>query len=270
MTRPIIRRPALAGALVAVATSFVSTRPARAQDLEPPQPLPPTPPTVDTGTTNEADEKKDSGLGLEWVWLNADVGTAYANMTSFNSSALALQQSASSGPAFGVGAGVRLIFLSAGLRFTDMQLSAFNLYEINAEAAFHVRVWRIDPYFGVRGGYAFVGSLNSGSVAVATGSSMSNVSSSVAVHGIDVGPMVGIDVYFAHWISIGLDGQAQFLFIQRPPAPIPSVPASVPPAEQQAAKAMIASEVMSNPLYQQSGSSVGLGLTGMAHLGIHF
>jgi hypothetical protein len=215
---------------------------------------------------NAADEPKDSGLGLEWVWLNADVGTAYVNLESFNSTALALQRSSSTGPEFGVGAGVRLIFLTAGLRLSDLQLSAFNLWEINAEAAFHVRVWRIDPYFGARGGYAFVGNLNSDSVTVASGGS----ASSVAVHGVDVGPMIGIDVYLAKLVSLGVDGQAQFLFIQRPPAPIPTVPSSVPPQLRPMAQAQLDAQVMSNPLYQQSGSSVGLGLTLTAHLGIHF
>jgi hypothetical protein len=33
---------------------------------------------------------------------------------------------------------------------------------------------------------------------------------------------------------------------------------------------MIEAQVMSNPLYQESGSSVGLGLMLNAHLGIHF
>ena len=255
MTRPL--------ALVATVLSSLWTSAAHAQDLEPPPPIAPGSPSSGTSSTtsNEADESKDSGLGLEWVWLNGDIGTACVNVESFSSSSLALQRTSSSGPAFGFGAGIRLIFLTAGVRVTDLQLSAFNLWEINAEAAFHVKVWRIDPYFGVRGGYAFVGDLNSSSVDLAAGGSPSNV----AVHGIDVGPMVGIDFYLAKYISLGVDGNAQFLFIQRPPVPIPNV-SQLPPQAQQMAQ----QQIMSNPLYQESGSSVGLGLTLTAHLGIHF
>jgi hypothetical protein len=253
MTRPL--------ALVAAVIASGWTPAAHAQDLAPPPPIAPQAPADSSGPTNAADENKDSGLGLEWVWLNADVGTAFVNMASFSASALGIQQSQSSGPAFGFGGGVRLLFLTAGVRATDMQLSAFNLWEINGEAAFHIRIWHMDPYFGVRGGYAFVGTLNSDAVNVATGSSASNV----AVHGFDVGPMMGIDVYLAHYVSLGLDGSAQFLFIQRPPVPIPNV-AQLPPGEQQMAQ----QQIMSNPLYQQSGSSVGLGLMLTAHLGIHF
>lgn len=259
MKRTMTRALALVTAVIASAW----TSAAHAQDLAPPPPISPgSQSTADSsGTTNAADESKDSGLGLEWVWLNADIGTAFVNMASFSSSALAIQQSQSSGTAFGFGGGVRLLFLTAGVRATDMQLSAFNLWEINAEAAFHIRIWHIDPYLGVRGGYAFVGSLNSDAVNVATGGSASNV----AVHGVDVGPMMGIDVYLAHYVSLGLDGDAQFLFIQRPPVPIPNV-AQLPPAQQQMAQ----QQIMTNPLYQQSGSSVGLGLTLTVHLGIHF
>jgi len=247
-------------ALVVAAVFSAWTPAARAQDLEPPPPVAPSPPLNDT------DESKDSGLGLEWVWLNADAGAAYVNMASFSSSQLAIQQSSSSGAAYGAGAGVRLLFLTAGVRATNLQLSAFNLWELSAEAAFHTRVWRIDPYFGVRGGYAFVGTLNSGAVETATG----QAPSAVAVHGFDVGPMVGIDVYLAKYVSLGVDGNAQFLFIQRPPVPIPTVPSGLPPAAQQAAQQQINQQVMGNPLYQESGSSVGLGLTCTAHLGIHF
>lgn len=253
-------------ALAATVICLCSASAARAQDLAPPPPMAPGSSPGASSYPPDVDEKKDSGLGLEWVWLNADVGAAYVNMTSFSSSSLALQQASSSGAAFGAGAGVRLLFLTAGVRVTDLQLSAFNLWELNAEAAFHTRIWRIDPYFGVRGGYAFVGTLNSDAVQTATGQS----ASSVSVHGFDIGPTVGIDFYLAKYISLGVDGDAQFLFIQRPPVPIPTVPSSVPPALRPMAQQMLDQQVMSNPLYQQSGSSVGLGLTFMAHLGVHF
>jgi len=260
MTRP--------AALAATVICSLSTPAAHAQDLEPPPPMGPgsAPPSTPSDTSNEADEKKDSGLGLEWVWLNAEAGAAYVNMTSFNSTALALQQSSSSGAALGAGAGVRLLFLTAGVRVTDLQLSAFDLWELSFEGAFHTRIWRIDPYFGVRGGYAFVGTLNSSAVQTATGQAPSNV----AIHGFDVGPMVGIDFYLAKYVSLGVDGDAQFLFIQRPPVPIPTVPSSVPAQLRPMAQQEIDQQVAGNPLYQESGSSVGLGLTFTGHLGIHF
>jgi hypothetical protein len=217
--------------------------------------------TSPEGAANAADESHDSGLGLEWVYLNADVGASYVNLASFNQSQLALQESSSAGPAFGVGAGVRLIFITAGVRLTDLQLSAFNLWQVNAEAAFHTRVWRIDPYFGVRGGYSWVGGFSTNAVEGVTGAS----NATPAVHGVDVGPVVGIDFYLGKLVSLGIDGTAQFLFIHRPPTPPPDI-SQLPPQAQMAAM----QDIATNPLYQQSGSSVGLGLVFTAHLGIHF
>jgi hypothetical protein len=230
--------------------------------MEPPPGGPP-PGELPSGPTNAADESQDSGLGLEWVYLNADVGGAYVNLQSFSESQLAIVRSETGGPTFGFGAGVRLLFLSVGVRATDLQLSAFNLWQISAEAALHMRVWRIDPYFGLRGGYAFVGGLSSDSVQTIQGQS----SSAVDVHGFDVGPIAGIDFYFSHLFSIGIDANVQALFIQRPPANLPSLPPGTPANSPQA---MAYNMAKMSPLYAESGSSVGLGVPVTAHLGFHF
>jgi hypothetical protein len=269
--RAMARRPVRI-ALGALFVSSVLSRssPARAQELEPPPPLPPpgqsepppslpdtpimtTSPPKSSGTWS--DESQDSGLGLEWVWLNAEAGGAYVNMQSFNANDLALQKTETGGPAFGVGAGVRLLFLTLGVRATNLELASIgSLWELGAEAALHTRIGHVDPYFGVRGGYAFVGSLRADSVQVAGGGAPPDVT----IHGFDVGPMIGVDVYLAHVVSIGVDVDAQFLFLQRPKAPLPAgvTEGMIPPQYQQ--------------LYDNSGSSAGFGVTGTAHVGIHF
>ena len=228
-------------------------RAASAQDLQPP---PPMSASYQTQYPAQSDQSQDSGLGLEWVYFNADVGAAYTNMQSFSESNLGLKSTSSGGAALGLAAGVRLLFFSLGVRARDLLLSDYNLWELNAEAAFHVRVWRIDPYFGVRGGYAFTGSLGSGAVAATSGKTPD-----VDVHGWNVGPMVGLDIYFTSLVSIGFDLNAEVLFLQRPPAPLPAgvTQADVDklPAQQQ-------------ELYKLSGSSIGFGGVGTAHLGIHF
>jgi hypothetical protein len=242
---------------------------AQAQSLEPPPPLgranprpsraaslPNTPVMPPSRASDEAD---DSGLGLEWVWIQAEVGAAFANMQSFSASNLSLQKTETGGPAFGVAAGIRLIFLTLGVRARDLLLSSIgSLWELSAEAALHTRIWRIDPYFGVRGGYNFVGSLSSDSVQAAGGSPPPDVS----VHGFDVGPMMGIDFYLAKIISIGADVDAQFLFLQRPKVPLPAGITDTMNLPPQYAPY--------KALYDNSGSSVGFGVTAAAHLGIHF
>jgi hypothetical protein len=180
-------------------------------------------------------------------------------MATFSASQLGLAQTAGSGLAWGVGAGVRLFFLSAGVRVRNEVLdNPGSLWTLDLEAALHMRIWHIDPYFGVRGGYAFVGSFSSNSVTSATGASQPDV----AVHGFDIGPTLGLDIYFSSLVSIGVEGAAQFLFLQRPQVALPAQFSMLPPAEQMM--------VTSNPLYQESGSSAGFGGTVTAHLGIHF
>ena len=223
-------------------------------------PRPPAGAPVYNPAISQFEEAKDSGLGLEWVYLDGDVGGGYASMDSFNSTTLGLQKTSSAGPAFGVAAGIRLIFFSLGVRVRDLQLSGIgDLWELNGEGAFHVRVGHVDGYFGVRGGYNFVGSLNSSTAAVATG----DTPSSVSVHGFNVGPMLGLDVYLAKWVSIGVDADVQFLFLQRPKLTIPG------PAGSTLSAACEANSQCSN-LYNESGSSAGIGFVPTAHLGIHF
>jgi hypothetical protein len=225
------------------------------QPGQPGQPGAPGAPSENVSNPAGGEEDEDSGLGLEWVWLNADAGYAYADLASFSSSKLAMQKTASSGPVVGGGIGARLLFFTFGVRARDLILDNIgNLWEIGGEAAFHLRVWHIDPYFGVRGGYNFVGQLNTSTAQTATGDTQN-----VSIHGFNVGPMIGIDVYFNHWISLGADLDAQFLFIQRPAL---SIPNGLTAAQKQT--------IQSQPLYQDSGSSAGIQIAPTAHLGIHF
>lgn len=234
-------------AVAVTAACALQSSPARAQESPPP-----------ANPSNAQDEASDSGLGLEWVWLNADVGVSYIGLDSLNSSNFQVQNTKSVGPVFGLGAGVRLFFLTLGVRARDVPLSALNLWELNGEAAFHTRFDRLDPYIGVRGGYAFDGSLSSGAVQAVQGQSPPGVN----VHGWDVGPILGCDYYFSHYFSLGIDLSAEFLFLQRDKPPLPPNFSSLPGPVQTA--------YMNSPVYQASGTSVGFGAAGAAHFGVHF
>jgi hypothetical protein len=260
--------PTLAWLVPALPLAFVaSTSEAHAQGLEPPPPMGQTAPGYPSSgssasNASASDESEDSGLGLEWVYLNAEAGASYVDMQSFSASSFGLVKTSSGGPAFGFGAGVRLLFFTLGLRARDLSLSDIgNLWLLNLEAAFHTRIWRIDPYFGVRGGYNFVGSLDSNTVGAAVGST-----NGVSVHGFNVGPMAGIDVYLAHAFSIGADIDAQFLFISRPQV---ALPAGVTEA-QAVAKLPAQYQGQAQALYGNSGSSAGIQITPTIHLGVHF
>jgi hypothetical protein len=273
------RGSAIRGSIAAAAATaaLLCTAQARAQSLEPPpalsQPAPgyPAPTYVPgeatsgpmTAPSNADDERKDSGLGLEWVWLRVSGGATYVGLDSINGSNLQLQTTKGPGWDIGFAGGVRLLFLSVGVSARDLQIPSIgmSLWELDGEVAFHTRVDHIDPYFGVRGGYTFDGSLGSGAGQAFQGSSPSGLS----VHGWNAGPIIGCDYYFNHYVSLGLETSAEFLFLQRPPVqPPPLLAAALQampnnPTLQQAAKA-----------YQATGSSVGFGADASLHVGVHF
>ena len=246
---------------------FALPRAALAQDLAPPPPMSPTEPQTSQqqSTTQNLDEgeKKDTKRGLEWVWLNAEVGGSYINMEQFNSTTFGLSKSSSGGAMFGVGAGIRLLVFTLGVRARLHQLSAFNLWQVDGEAGVHIPIGWFDPYVTLHAGYSFVGTFGSDAFGTPAlpGATAPPASPDVSVHGVNAGVSIGFDYYFNHFISIGIDGTADALFLSRPPAPLPTglTQADVmmlPPQAQQ--------------LYNSSGSSVGFGLSGSGHLGIHF
>ena len=254
-------------ALLTALAVVTAAETARAQDLAPPPPIDPNSQGAPNRPLNEDNkntaqqldesEKKDSGRNFELFYINGDVGLSYVSLDSFNASNLALQKTNSLGPAFSVGAGVRLLILAAGVRMKLNQLSAFSLWQLNGEVAFHFTESKFDPYLGVHGGYSFVGTLSSSSVDPGNANA-SNPSSDVSVHGVDAGIDLGFDYYLSSLFSIGISGMGEALFLKRPPVPIP---AGTPPA--------VADQIKSQPLYANSGSSAGFGAGGFLRLGLH-
>jgi hypothetical protein len=217
---------------------------ARAQDLAPPSTGTPTdtsnpgaaaPPPEEAKLDKE--EKKDSKRGLEWVYLNADAGFSYISMNSLSSSTLSVQNTSSQGPTFGVAAGIRLFILTLGVRANLNTLSSFNLWQMDAELGFHIPIGHWEPYFGLHGGYCFVGSLADGV----------SGSPNVTINGGDAGLQLGLDYYFNHFVSLGLDVSGNLLFLTGT-AQVPAALASAVPA---------------------SGDSIGFGIAPSLHLGFH-
>lgn len=231
------------------------------QPLAPPPPIASTAPGSPTATApsqpstaqrlDDAD-KKDDKRGLEWVWAQAEFGFSYYALGAFSQD-LTLTRTNHAGGAVGVAAGIRLLFFTLGARFRYNLQSAFNLWQLNLVAGFHIPVGSWDPYFGVHGGYSAIGKLADNSVSgIVTGSSIDQLD----VKGFNLGINAGVDYYIASFFSLGIDATLEFIYLNRPPLPLPAgVPASL---------------VANNPLYQQSGNTAGLGAIGSVHAGLHF
>ena len=224
---------------------------ARAQD---PAPTPTPAAAAPAAAVPAADEaKKDDGPGQKWIWVSVEGGGAYTDMKAFSQSNLAVQDTSQSGGLVGFGAGVRLLFLDVGFRARNN--TALNLWDLDGEARFHMRMGGFDPSLAVRAGYSTVGTLNQ-SVGNATGTAQ------VDVHGWNVGAGFALDVVIAGFFTLGAEISGQVLFLTRPVPPLPDGFNLLPASVQQ--------QVKSQPLYQASGDSVGFGAGLAARAGVQF
>jgi hypothetical protein len=237
----------------------------------------------DTSSSSSEEPKHDTGLGLEWVWLNADVGYSFADLGSLSQHSLGIATTSSSGAEFGLGAGVRLLSLTVGLRARDLPLSVGNVVELDGEIGFH-STGNFQIFFGARGGYLFSGNLSANALGNAVGNG--GTPPNVTFHGGNLGFMLGFDYYFNHYISLGLDANPEFMFIERPPVSLPAFPTLPPgvtctpppamnspsysPCNTYTTEQNTYNTLKANPLYKESGSSIGVGFVGALQLGVHF
>jgi hypothetical protein len=205
-------------------------------------------------------EREDSGRGFELVWVDAQLGYSHIDMQQFSQSTLQIQRASADGGAFSIGAGVRFVVLVLGARLRYNVLSSFDMWQINAEAGLKFPISKLDILIGLHGGYSFVGSL--GDASVATNTAVPASTDAVTIRGFDAGLDFAVDYYLTSLFSVGAGIYGDALFLQRPPVPLPSNFASLPTQEQTAVK--------NDPVYQQSGSSAGLGLGIAARLALHF
>jgi hypothetical protein len=207
-------------------------------------------------------EKEDSGRNFELFWIDSTLGGSYINMTGLNNSTFQIEKSSAGGPMFDLGLGLRFVVLILGARVKYNALSAFNMWQLDGQIGLKLPVSKLDVLIAAHGGYSFVGSLGDG--AAATNTSTPADSDKVKIRGFNAGLDFGIDYFVSPLFSVGVGGFADLLVLNRPPASLPSAISALPdndPNKQ---------AVLNDPLYKQSGSSLGLGLGGGLRLGLHF
>jgi hypothetical protein len=151
-----------------------------------------------------------------------------------------------SGLSLGVGAGIRVIFLTLGARFRLAQLSAWDLWTLNAEIGLHVPLGALEPSFTLSAGYAALGNPSTeGATGLEPGS--------VDISGFDARLGANLDYYVNPLLSLGARGTFEALFLSRDGA---DQSALMPP---QAAD-----------LYGRDGDGIGFGITLSAAVGLHF
>lgn len=217
------------------------------------------PPTATEQELARAD-REDSGRGLEFVWLNAEAGVQHLGLQTFHANQLIDADSIEStqtGPLFGAGAGVRLIFLTAGARFRLASFSAYQLWTLNAEFGFRIPLGALEPYFTFGGGYASLGAFDTGSL----GTTLTEAGidkGDLSARGFDLRGGAGFDYYLGHTLSIGANLSGDMLFLSRSKVTPRATPAAGTKAERLAA------------VYAEDGTSIGGALALTALIGLHF
>jgi hypothetical protein len=218
-------------------------------------PLAPTAPPSATEQELQRADREDAGRGLEFVWLNAEVGAMHLGLQTFKANDLVDADAVAStqtGPLFGAGLGVRLVFVTLGARFRLGSFADWQLWTLNGELGLRIPLGVIEPYFTLGGGYASIGSFDSDNL----GADLNDAG--VDITGFDVRGGFGLDVYLSDLFSIGANLTGEVLVLTRP---------GVDPSKLNASGSGSSAEA---EVYAADGSSVGFGGTLTAVAGLHF
>lgn len=212
--------------------------------LRPPEAIGASPQQPDPAAEQPAQEleradREDSGRGLEWVWLNAEIGGQHLGLGTLKQSSLVdaeAVKTTQTGLAVGAGAGVRLLVFTVGARFRLGDFADFRLWTLGAEGGLRIPIGSFEPYATVGVGYASIGSF----------SSTLDDAKRARVKGVDARLGAGLDYYLSNTFSVGASLSGDLLFLSR---------SAVSGA---------------TGTYLKDGSSIGLGVTLTAVAGLHF
>ena len=220
----------------------------QAGGLAPPPPMAEDPASARTEARLESADQEDSGRGLEWFWIDAEVGIEHVGLQTFGSDHLldaGFHDTTRTGPVFGGALGLRLFFLTFGPRFRIATLGAYQLWTLDAEVGLRLPLGSLEPHFVLGGGYAALGSFGNGALTGVSGKDLD-------VSGYDLRLGGGLDYYVTDVFSVGASITGELLGLGRPAVSAGKLGAATAPA------------------YASDGSSVGFGLTAAAVLGLHF
>ena len=211
----------------------------------------------------EPEEKEGSRLS-EIFWVNGELGASYANMRTFSVENLGITNADGGGFMAGIGAGIRIVVLSLGVRLRWHKLSPFNLIQANGELLFKIPVSKVDIIIGLHGGYSGFGSLSDlfkSNAAVTSATTSEQLTQNVSVKGWNAGLDLGFDYFINNYFSLGLGMTGDFLYLQRPKSPTPDGFSDLPPEVQ--------AEYLNSDVARYDGKSAGFGVAGALRIGFH-
>jgi hypothetical protein len=143
-------------------------------------------------------DEKDSGRGLEFVWLSADIGFQAVGLSTFSDAAFFEEGASGSGISYGGAGGLRLLYFTLGARFWYSDQGPFQFWSLLGEASLRVPLGKLEPFVLLGAGYA----------------KASKLTGVDALGGADVRVAVGTDYYFSDSFSVGGQVGADLLFLK--------------------------------------------------------
>lgn len=150
-------------------------------------------------------ERRDSGRGLEFVWVTGELGLSHVALTGLGDSDFAPGAvTTATGLGWGAAVGVRFLYFVAGAHFRLSALDAFDLWTLTADLGLKVPFGNFEPYATLAVGYAGVSGLDASGTTFGAG-------------GIPLRLALGGDYYLSDYISVGASVSGEFLFLSRDP-----------------------------------------------------
>lgn len=256
-----------------VSWPLVCAAPAAAQTAAVPEQQPADPPRDESQAADRhSAERRPANPAPAWsgpmsqhVWIDAQAGVESVQLNTFSANfdtmSVGLLPSSGVGPTANIGGGLRLVFLTLGLRgrvatFHDdspaQTVGAWQIWTLDLEAGLRVPLGRMEPHAALAGGYASFGGFRT---------ALQGLSAGLDVHGIDARLDGGVDYWVAQSISVGLDATAGLLAVARPgvSARDLAMPKQIGTIDDAKARVL-----------EASGSSVGSTFVLTCDVGVHF
>lgn len=190
----------------------------QAGGLTPPPPMQPGaiqagPSGPATGTEQQLEDakKEDSGRGLEIVAITAEGGFETLGLKTFNVNeqdfTAGFVDSTASGGVIGVGAAVRLVFLTLGARGRVGFFSGYQLFSLGGEVGAHIPLGNLEPHFDLGFGYVGLGSFKS---------EVTGAADAIQIRGFYGRVGGGLDYFLNPHFSLGGNVSWELLGLTRP------------------------------------------------------
>ena len=206
-----------------------------------PPPPPATPESINTMQQLERAEREDSGRGLQFFWIDPEVGVKWVDLSLLSNSELVDGDdfdASGFGPSLGAGIGGRFLYFTAGARFRYTLLPLFDLWTLGLEGSLRIPLGRLEPYLFVGGGY-----LRTTGVDAKDGGRFKDLvlSGGYAAFG------GGVDYFITPVLALGARADVEVTL---------------------ASREALATET--SGIYAEEGSGIGLAGTAALHVSLHF